>query len=66
MNRPSIGKTNNLSFYDQIDKEQVTAVKAIRYERDSESYYDLLGHPVLTPVPGQLYIRNGRKYYYHP
>ena len=67
MNRPSIGKTNNLSSYDNIDKQQVNLVRTHYYGGNkSDLIYDLLGQPVTTPQPGQLYIRNGRKFYYRP
>lgn len=67
MNRPSIGKTNNLSSYDNIDKQQVNLVRKHYYGGNkADLIYDLLGQPVTTPQPGQLYIRNGRKFYYRP
>ena len=66
MNRPSIGKTNNLSSYDNIDKQQVNLVRLLKYNDKADIIYNLLGQPVPTPQPGQLYIRNGRKFYYRP
>lgn len=67
MNRPSIGKTNNLSSYDNIDKQQVNLVRKHYYGGNkADLIYDLLGQPVTTPQPGQLYISNGRKFYYRP
>ena len=67
MNRPSIGKTNNLSSYDNIDKQQVNFVRTHYYGGNkADLIYDLLGQPVTIPQPGQLYIRNGRKFYYRP
>ena len=67
MNRPSIGKTNNLSSYDDIDKQQVNLVRKHYYGGNkADLIYDLLGQPVTVPQPGQLYIRNGRKFYYRP
>jgi hypothetical protein len=66
MNRPSIGKTNNLSSYDNIDKQQVNFVRSYYYNEKNDMIYDLLGQPVPTPQPGQLYIRNGRKFFYRP
>lgn len=67
MNRPSIGKTNNLSSYDNIDKQQVNFVRTHYYGGNkADLIYDLLGQPVQVPQPGQLYIRNGRKFYYRP
>lgn len=66
MNRPSIGKSNNLNSYDQIDSEHITGVKVIRAKANSDVIYNLLGQPVLTPRPGELYIRNGRKFIYRP
>ena len=67
MNRPSIGKTNNLNSYDNIDKQQVNFVRTHYYGGDkADLIYDLLGQPVPIPQPGQLYIRNGHKFYYRP
>ena len=67
MNRPSIGKANNLSSYDNIDKQQVNLVRTHYYGGNkTDLIYDLLGQPVPVPQPGQLYIRNGRKFYYRP
>jgi len=67
MNRPSIGKTNKLSSYDNIDKQQVNFVRTHYYGGNKANLiYDLLGQPVTVPQPGQLYIRNGRKFYYRP
>lgn len=67
MNRPSIGKSNNLNSYDNIDKQQVNLVRTHYYGGNkADLIYDLLGQPVTIPQPGQLYIRNGRKFYYRP
>lgn len=66
MNRPSIGKSNNLNSYDQVDSEHITGVKVIRANKNSDVIYNLLGQPVLTPRTGEIYIRNGRKFIYRP
>ncbi len=66
MNRPSIGKTNNLSDYDSVDKENLTVIRSVIVNDKEGIIYNLLGQPVQTPQPGQLYIRNGRKYIYRP
>ena len=64
MNRPSIGKTNSLNSYDQIDKKEFTGIRTIKANYKSGVIYNLLGQPVQTPQPGQLYIKDGRKYIY--
>ena len=66
MNRPSIGKTNNLSSYDQTDKVNFTEIRTIKAKDKSGIIYNLLGQPVQNPQPGQLYIKDGRKYIYRP
>ena len=66
MNRPSIGKTNNLSSYDAVDKVNITAVKHLSAYKNNEMIYNLLGQPVTNPQPGQLYIKDGRKFFYKP
>lgn len=66
MNRPSIGRTNNLSSYDPIDKEQTTSIRSLTANNKGDIIYNLLGQPVQTPQPGHLYIRNGQKIYYRP
>lgn len=66
MNRPSIGKKNSRSTYDPVDREKITAIKALLNTPKDEMIFNLLGQPVASPQPGQLYIKNGRKFYYRP
>lgn len=66
MNRPSIGNANGLNSYDTIDRLQITAVRHLPSDRKSETIYNLLGQPVKNPEPGQLYIRDGKKFFYKP
>ena len=66
MNRPSIGRKNNRSTYDAVDREKITAIKALLNTPKNDLIYNLLGQPVASPQPGQLYIKNGRKFYYRP
>ena len=66
MNRPSIGRKNNRSTYDAVDREKITAIKALLNTPKKDLIYNLLGQPVASPQPGQLYIKNGRKFYYRP
>ena len=66
MNRPSIGRKNNRSTYDAVDREKITAIKTLLNTPKNDLIYNLLGQPVASPQPGQLYIKNGRKFYYRP
>ena len=66
MNRPSIGRTNNHSYYDPIDREKITGIIQLKNTPKDEIIFNLLGQPVASPQPGQLYIKNGRKFYYRP
>jgi len=66
MNRPSIGKKNSRSTYDPVDREKITAIKTLLNTPKDEMIFNLLGQPVASPQPGQLYIKNGRKFYYRP
>ena len=66
MNRPSIGKTNNQCSYDLTDRTQITAVKHLPKEKSGDVIYNLLGQPVTNPQPGELYIKDGRKFFYKP
>ena len=66
MNRPSIGKANYYCIYDPIDREWITGIRALLNTPAEEIIYNLLGQPIITPQPGQLYIKNGRKFYYRP
>ena len=66
MNRPSIGKTNNLSSYDPVDKKDFTKVRTLRADKKDSLIFNLAGQPVLSPQPGQVYIKDGRKFFYRP
>ena len=66
MNRPSPGKANNYCNYDLFDRTILSRVKALLNTPKNEIIYNLLGQPVANPQPGQLYIKNGRKFYYRP
>ena len=66
MNRPTIGKSNCTNSYDLIDIKQITGIKTIMVNKSSDICYDILGQPVLSPQPGHLYIKNGKKFYYRP
>jgi len=66
MNRPTIGKSNRYNNYDQRDRRIISGIKALRSMPKNEMIYNLLGQPVCNPIPGQLYIKNGRKFYYRP
>ena len=68
-NCPSIGKKNTLIKIDSLyNKTTVTSVAQITTTPDlkQEQIYNLLGQPVQEMQPGQMYIRNGKKYYYRP
>ena len=66
MNLPSIGKKNILSSYDLLDKENITGIKSTFIDQKTDVIYNLLGQPVQTPQPGQMYIKNGHKYIHRP
>lgn len=66
MNRPSIGKTNNLSSYDPVDKKDFTKIRTISADRKSSLIVNPAGQPVLFPSPGELYIKDGKKFFYRP
>ena len=66
MNRPSLGKSNNHSSYDLFDRTIITGIAALLNTPRNEIIYNLVGQPVTNPQPGQLYIKNGRKFYYKP
>ena len=66
MNRPSLGKANNYCNYDHFDRTVISGIKALLSTPKHDIIYNLLGQPVTNPQPGQLYIRNGRKFYYRP
>ena len=66
MNRPTIGKANRYNSYDLRDREIITGITTLLNTPKNEIIYNLLGQPVTQPQPGQLYIKNGRKFYYRP
>lgn len=66
MNRPTIGKSNRYNSYDIKDRQIISGIKALLSTPKNERIYNLLGQPVDDPQPGQLYIKNGRKFYYRP
>ena len=66
MNRPSLGKANNRNSYDHFDRTIISGIKALLNTPKNEIIYNLVGQPVAEPQPGQLYIKNGRKFYYRP
>lgn len=66
MNRPTIGKANRYNTYDLKDRRIISGIMSLRSTPKSEIIYNLLGQPVDEPQPGQLYIKNGRKFYYRP
>lgn len=66
MNRPSLGKANNYCNYDHFDRTVISGIKNLLNTPKNEIIYNLLGQPVTNPQPGQLYIKNGRKFYYRP
>ena len=66
MNRPTIGKANRYNTYDVKDRRIISGIKALLSTPKNEMIYNLLGQPVDDPQPGQLYIKNGRKFYYRP
>ena len=68
MNRPSIGKRNfhitTDSLYIQTVIDWIEPVSS--GDANSERIYNLLGQPVTEMQPGQIYIRNRRKFIYNP
>lgn len=66
MNRPSLGKSNNRNSYDLFDRTIISGIAALLNTPRNEIIYNLVGQPVTNPQPGQLYIKNGRKFYYKP
>ena len=66
MNRPTIGKSNRYNSYDIKDRQIISGIKALLSTPNNERIYNLLGQPVDDPQPGQLYIKNGRKFYFRP
>ena len=66
MNSPTIGKRNYMQTYDKEFKKFITAVKTVNVQKSSGSVFDLTGRAVLEMQPGQLYIKDGHKFYYRP
>ena len=66
MNRPSLGKANNSNSYDRFDRTIITGINVLLNTPKNEIIYNLVGQPVTNPEPGQLYIKNGRKFFYKP
>ncbi len=68
MNRPSIGKRNfhitTDSLYIQTVIDWIEPVSS--GDANSERIYNLPGQPVTEMQPGQIYIRNRRKFIYNP
>jgi len=66
-NCPTIGKSNTLIKIDSLYKKNtVTSVHPVTADVKQDIIFNLLGQPVLEMQPGQMYIRNGKKYYYLP
>ena len=66
MNRPSLGKANNSNSYDRFDRTIISGINVLLNTPKNEILYNLVGQPVTNPEPGQLYIKNGRKFFYKP
>jgi len=66
MNRPSLGKANNSNNYDKFDRTIISGINVLLNTPKNEIIYNLVGLPVTDPQPGQLYIKNGRKFFYKP
>lgn len=66
-NRPSIGKRN---FHITVDsvfiKTVITPTIADTANDKEDEIYNLLGQPVKEMQPGQMYIRNRKKFIYRP
>jgi hypothetical protein len=66
-NRPSIGKRN---FHITVDsvfiKTVITPTIADTANNKEDEIYNLLGQPVKEMQPGQMYIRNRKKFIYRP
>ena len=66
MNRPTIGAANFRSWFDITEKESrvLTGYVPVKSDTGNSRIYNLLGMPVHTPVHGQMYIRDGKKFFY--
>ena len=66
--RPTIGKANSIYITDSI--YQQTVIKWIAPDiseySNTDQIYNILGQPVKEMEPGQIYIRNKRKFIYLP
>lgn len=66
-NRPSIGKRNFLIKADSLyDKTVITWAEPITTDYSKDEIFNLLGQPVKEMQPGQMYIRNRKKFIYMP
>jgi len=66
MQRPTIGKTNVITTADLAHTQlRPTAVEVIEDSLDpdapTDALYDLTGRRILHPLPGTIYIQNGKK-----
>ena len=66
-NRPTIGKSNSTimadSLYNGTVADWIIPTKA---DKGEDIIFNILGQKVLEMQPGQMYIKNGRKYIYRP
>ena len=54
---------NVLFDYSRMDEYLASGVRTVGMTEDEEaSLYDILGHRISAPVPGQLYIQDGKKH----
>ena len=66
-NRPSIGKRNYLIPVDSLyNKTVITWVAPTTVNDKQDEIFNLLGQPVQEMQPGQMYIRNRKKFIYQP
>ena len=66
-NRPSIGTGNRHIYVDSLyNKTIVTWNTPIKENDRKEVIFNLLGQPVQEMQPGQIYIRNRKKFIYMP
>lgn len=66
MNLPTIGKKNKLSGYDSVDRRWLTNIRPVHSSSKDGIIYNLAGVPVSVMHPGQMYIKDGRKFFYRP
>ena len=65
MHYPSLSARNRLNSFDQLLNDGVlSSVKVAGTVSEDSLIYDLLGRPVISPEPGRLYIKDGRKFFY--